>query len=133
MITRTVTWSHYDHVAMILKFDSDPDEVYLVESTGGTGVALNKWSFLRSHIGVTKKFYKKCVYRHLEFERDGEMMEKLEIFLKNVIGLGYAVRPLDIIRRKTKPRGKDVSDFEDETTFFCSELIAKAYKLLGII
>eukprot|EP00356_Strombidium_inclinatum_P005347 CAMPEP_0170484486 /NCGR_PEP_ID=MMETSP0208-20121228/3945_1 /TAXON_ID=197538 /ORGANISM="Strombidium inclinatum, Strain S3" /LENGTH=161 /DNA_ID=CAMNT_0010757827 /DNA_START=1451 /DNA_END=1936 /DNA_ORIENTATION=+ len=115
---------------MVLKFDSDPGEVYLVESTGGSGVALNKWSFLRSHIGVTRKFYKKCVFRHVNFKRDSKMLENLESFLKSVIGLKYALKPLEILRRNNKAKDEHPNE---NSTFFCSSLIAKAYKLLGVI
>jgi len=78
LLTRTFTWSKYDHIALILKFESDPGEIYLVEATGGMGVALNKWSSLRKHIGVRKKFYRKCIFRHIQFERDDAMLENLE-------------------------------------------------------
>ena len=73
---------------MILKFDSDPNEIYFVESTGNYGVALNKWSQLRKHIGKSK-FYKKCIFRHLEFERDENMLVNLEEFLKLTVGCKY--------------------------------------------
>ena len=33
-ITRFYTSSYFDHVAMVLKFDTDENEVYLVEATG---------------------------------------------------------------------------------------------------
>ena len=67
MLTRTVTWCEFDHVAMILKFESDPDEVYILESAGD-GVTMNNWTRLREVIGKDK-FYKMVVYRHIEFDR----------------------------------------------------------------
>jgi len=84
-ITRTFTGSHFDHVAMILYFDSDPDEIYLLDSVGNTGVSINKWSFIRNHIGQTK-FYHKCVLRHVNFDRSDEMMSVLEKFLNEAVG-----------------------------------------------
>ena len=103
-ITRSVTWSEYDHVAMILKFESTPNEIYLVEATGNTGVALNKWSSLRKHVG-TNKFYRKCVYRHLDLVRGQDVMEKLESFLQQAVGLEYGLSVRDIaMRRTTKTR-----------------------------
>ena len=69
-MTRTVTWSDYDHVAMILKFESDPDDVYFVEAVC-SGVSLNKWSSVRDHIGLGK-FYKMVVFRHIDFNRDSK-------------------------------------------------------------
>ena len=60
---RTFTNSHFDHVAMVLKFDNDQNDVYMVEATANLGVALNKWSLLRDHIGK-EKFWAKIVFRH---------------------------------------------------------------------
>lgn len=62
---------------MVLKFDVERNEIYLVEATGNLGVALNKWSFLREHIG-RNKFYRKCVYRHIDFDRSDKMVDNLE-------------------------------------------------------
>jgi len=52
---------------MVLKFDVDPNEVYLIEATGNRGVSLNKWSYLRPHIG-SDKFYEKLVFRHVKLD-----------------------------------------------------------------
>ena len=76
-LTRTLTKSHVDHVALILKFknpesDDVKDEVYLFESIGNTGVSLNKWEDLRINIGTTGSFYSECIYRKVEFERARE-------------------------------------------------------------
>ena len=68
-ITRTLTKSHFDHVAMILRLDLDPDEVYYVESTMNTGVRIASWSDLREHVGKDK-FVEKIVLRHIDFNRD---------------------------------------------------------------
>jgi len=70
-LTRAVTWSDFDHVAMILKFGTDPNEVYFVEATGGVGVCINRWSYIRSSVGANQ-FFKMCVFRHVEFERTDE-------------------------------------------------------------
>ena len=40
-----------DHVAMILKFESDPNEVYFVESTSNRGVSVSKWSSIKKFVG----------------------------------------------------------------------------------
>lgn len=41
---------------MVLKFDDDPDELFLVEAIGEMGVSVNSWSFLREQVGKDK-FY----------------------------------------------------------------------------
>jgi len=133
LITRTFTGSHFDHVAMVLKFDTDQHEVYLVEATGTLGVALNKWSYLREHIGA-KKFYAKCVFRHINFDRSDAMVDNLEKFLKEAVGLKYGLGSKKLLRRETLKK-EDASRelIDEERTFFCSELVAKAFKVLGII
>lgn len=89
-ITRTFTGSHFDHVAMVLKFETCPNEVFLVEATGNNGVSLNRWQYLRSHIGKGK-FYEKLVLRHIEFNRGDKMVNNLEKFLGEAVGLKYGI------------------------------------------
>jgi len=64
-MTRTATWCDFDHVAMILKFESDPNEVYYVEAVS-RGVKINKWSLTRNQIG-SDKFYSIVIFRHIDF------------------------------------------------------------------
>jgi len=63
-MTRAFTKSPFDHVAMVLRFDTEMHDVYLLEATGNQGVALNKWSFIKEHIGPNK-FYRKMIFRHI--------------------------------------------------------------------
>lgn len=76
-ITRAYSKSPFDHVGMILKFETDSDEIYILEATSNNGVAINKWSFLNEHIGADK-FYDKLVYRKVNFDRNDGMIDKLE-------------------------------------------------------
>jgi hypothetical protein len=84
-VTRALTRGNFDHVGMVLKFDSDENEVYFVEATGNHGVALNKWSGIKGHIGINK-FYERIIFRHVDFERNDDMVENLEKFLKEALG-----------------------------------------------
>lgn len=76
-ITRAITWSKYDHVAMVIKFQSQEDEVFFIEAVSNLGVSYNKWSRLRKHVGPNK-FYKKIVYRSIDTIRDDPMFDKVE-------------------------------------------------------
>ena len=87
-ITRTFTNSHFDHVAMVLKFETDPDEVYFVEATSNKGVSIARWSMIRRFVG---DFYEQIVLRHLEAERTDTMIDKLEVFLKEAVGNRYGI------------------------------------------
>lgn len=83
---------------MCLKFETDPSEIFLIEATGNMGVGINRWSSLKEHVGA-KKFYDKCVFRHVEIERSDEMIESLEKFLSQAIGLKYGLTPGKLVRK----------------------------------
>jgi len=46
-IIRTYTGSDFDHAAMVLKFESQPDELFFLEATSNNGVSLKRWSSIR--------------------------------------------------------------------------------------
>lgn len=134
LLTRTVTASHFDHVAMVLKFANDPNEVFMVEATGNMGVSLNRWDYLREHVGAGK-FYEKLVFRHVNFDRGDKFVDKLEKFLSEAVGLKYGLNAGKLSRQKTQHlKSTDTNEMiAEDRTFFCSELLAKAFKCLGII
>ena len=134
LVTRALTLSHFDHVAMVLKFESDQDEVFLVEATGNMGVSLNRWDFLREHVGKDK-FYDKLVFRHVEYDRGAKMVDNLEKFLSEAVGLKYGLGGGKLMRQKTAKLKETETNqlISEERTFFCSELVAKAFKSLGVI
>lgn len=60
------------------------------------------------------------------------MVDNLEVFLHEAIGQKYELTPNKLLRNQTV--GKvDRKMIDTNRTFFCSELVAKAYKVLGII
>ena len=119
---------------MVLKFESAPDEVYFVEATGNNGVSLNKWQYIKPHIGMDK-FYERIVLRHIDFDRGNKMVQNLEKFLGECVGLKYGIGSTKLNRQKTMAKSElDSNELIDaDRTFFCSELVAKAFKLLGVI
>lgn len=44
---RTYTKSEFDHAAMVLKFGSEPNEVFFIEATSNLGVQLKRWSGMK--------------------------------------------------------------------------------------
>ena len=68
---------------MVLKFSSEPNDVFFMEATGNQGVTLKRYSAMKHCIGG---FYKKIVLRHLDWERPDESLELLEQFLEEVQG-----------------------------------------------
>lgn len=74
-LVRTYSNSEWDHAAMVLKFGSQPDEVFIIEATGNMGVTIRSFSRIMHHIGG---FYTKCALRHLEWERPNASLDILE-------------------------------------------------------
>jgi uncharacterized protein YycO len=57
-------------------------------------------------------------------------MQKLEDFIKTVIGLKYRLNPSKIFRKKCT---NDAENIKEDKTYFCSELVASAYKCIGLL
>ena len=97
-------------------------------------MTINKWSWLRTHCGADK-FYDKIAHRKVNFEKrnDDVTMEKLEKFISTVKGNSYNCG-LDKLLFRSDTLAKTVgADDNDQRDFFCSELVAKTFKVLGII
>ena len=77
-IIRTYTNSEFDHAAMVLKFGSEPNEVFFIEATSNQGVALKRFSGMKHALG---SFYSKIALRHLDWDRSDESLEILEQFI----------------------------------------------------
>lgn len=118
---------------MILKY-GQTDDVYFVEATGNRGVSFNKWENIREHIGPDQ-FYAKLSWRQCRTEKD--LTTKLAKFLGKTQGRKYGIGADKLVQQKTlrldKQDDEDEMNIEEGRTFFCSELVAKAYKVLGII
>jgi hypothetical protein len=70
--------------------------------------------------------YEKLAFRKLRgYPRTLETMQRLEAFIKDVIGKKYKLSASKIFNRKASS--------SEEQNFFCSELIASAYKCLNLL
>lgn len=139
-MTRKLTHSKFDHVALILKFDVEEDEVFFLDATS-IGVTVNRWSKFKS---TSMNFLYHIFYRQLISGRDDRMIDALDTFMKTTIGNKYNLSLKEILFKKTTQRqgidmdlSTDYSSIEaedlDNRQFFCSELVAKAYKVCGLI
>jgi hypothetical protein len=120
-LQRALTQSKFDHVALIIRYGSG--ELALLESTSLDGVNIVKWQdFIeyRWHL-----LYQVIVYRHLETERNEEKIQRLESFICKVKGMQYLLNPIGILKQRD-PVGPDQG-------FFCSQLIASAYKAMEVL
>lgn len=115
---------------MVLKFETDPDEVYFVESTANRGVSISRWSTVRRYLG---DFYEQVVLRRLEIPRTEEMIARLEVFLKEAVGNRYGMSTGKLLFHRPSIKPKRGAFIDEDRTFFCSELVAKAYKILGVM
>ena len=80
-LIRTYSGSEFDHAGMILKFGSEPDDVFFIEATSNKGVSLKRYSGMKHAIGG---FYSKIVLRHLDWDRPDSSLDVLERFLQEV-------------------------------------------------
>ncbi|CAI2366371.1 unnamed protein product [Moneuplotes crassus] len=131
---RVVTRSEYDHVGMIVLCETDKDvnTIFLLEAVCDDGVRLVE--FLPN---LDKYFdaYPKIVYRPLQgIERDEKLLTDLDDYLEEVLGKKYNISLTKLMRKTMAPRntlGKFTE--KEDRTFQCAELVAKMYKVLGIL
>jgi hypothetical protein len=57
-------------------------------------------------------------------------MQKLEEFIRNVIGLKYRLSAAKIFKKTCEV---DEDTFNGDKSYFCSELVASAYRCLGLL
>jgi palmitoyltransferase len=119
-IQRFVTNSEYDHIGMIVNFNG---EVKIFEANADEGVNVYNWAQFQTEFHK----YEKISVRKLHYHRSNEVQPLLMKFIKSTIGKKYDLGALKLMRRKAS------SDEEVQNGFFCSELIAKVYKTLGLL
>ena len=74
--------------------------------------------------------YQKLVYRKLRNSRSLDAMHKLETFIRTVIGMKYKLNATKILRKHYE---NDAENIKGDKSYFCSELVASAYKCLGLL
>lgn len=122
-IARGVIGSKYDHVALIIKYSSG--KIALLEATNTDGVGILMWEeFLANE---WHKLSQRLMLRQLVVERTDEMLIKLEEFVKKVDGKKFKISPIKLLQRSS------LEVPGEESSFFCSELVASAYKAMGLL
>ena len=66
-MTRTFTKSHFDHVAIILRFGDYIKDLYILEAVSDKGVRMTSWLNIRAGLHVDGFFNKICT-RKLMYE-----------------------------------------------------------------
>lgn len=131
---RTFTGSNYDHVGMLVLCETDDDlnTIFLLEAVTEEGVRLVE--FL-PNIQAYFDVYEKIVYRPLQnLERDENMLTELDGYLEEVLGKKYGVSISKFWRSSVNLKGANGKHIcEANRTFQWAELVAKMYKVLGIL
>lgn len=122
-IQRKLARSAFDHAALLLCHASGKISVF--EATNAMGVALADWDEFFSNNWI--ELYDRIIYRKLEVERTDEMLRNLELFVENSKGKKFGFGA-----GKMMKNGKKVKPGQEED-FFCSELIASAFKAVGLL
>lgn len=73
-----------------------------------------------------RSIYSKIVFKHLYINRSTPIISKLEDFIGEVRGKRYRITPAKLFSSRAGRAGS-------EESFFCSELVASAYKAMGIL
>lgn len=79
--------------------------------------------------------YDKVTYRPVQdLERDEDLLQNLDGYLEEVLGKKYSVSLSKFWRRSISLKNHEGKPIEDvNRTFQCAELVAKMYKVLGLL
>ena len=119
---RVFSLSDYDHVALVYKYPSG--ELAFLESTKDNGVDLCYWDDFLAY--DWESCYYKLAYRKLEIDQKDKVNEKIDLFIRSVLGKKFGIGAKKIFSRFTGWQAGD-------ERFFCSELVARAYQEIGIL
>lgn len=125
MIIRAASGGRFDHVALILKLADGT--LALFEATGNLGVGVCTWKeFLENDWNT---LYPEIALRRVHFQRTPERLAALEAWCFEVNGKPYSLTMNKLRQRNSASSGGVASD----DSFFCSELVAEALKVLGVL
>lgn len=124
-VIRTASGGRFDHVALVLKLADD--EIGLFEATGNLGVGLCTWQeFLENE---WQALYPELALRRVRFPRTAERLSALEAWCSEVNGRPYGLTLSKLRQRASVSAG----GAETDGSFFCSELVAEALKVIGVL
>lgn len=95
-ITRAFTASHFDHIAICLRFGDTVRDLYILEAVGDRGVRMTSWLNLRTELYVGG-FFDKIVTRKLIYEMTSERLNDLDEFRRKTVGHSYGLSPKKLL------------------------------------
>jgi len=126
-IVQGVTGGEYDHIGILIRHAKN--QVCVLEALGRHGVQLYKWEDFIKEKWYSQ--YKSMALRKLHIPNKKlrkDVVINIVNFVKEVVNCEYSWTPLKMMRRQS------TNDMAlKDRSYFCSELVAKAYKLSGIL
>jgi len=104
-------------------------KIIFIDATSNEGVSLCSWEEFSKR--KYYQYYDKIVYRPVKFKRSYSNQTLLEDFLKKVIGKKYKLSPLRMFQKYSTE--DSVANTSNKNGYFCSELVASIFKLLGFL
>jgi hypothetical protein len=95
-VTRALTYSHFDHIALVLRFGDTLNDLYILEAVGDRGVRMASWLNLRYELKIGG-FFEKIVTRKLIYEMTNKRLDDLDRFRRNSIGHEYGISTSKIL------------------------------------
>ncbi|CRH00745.1 conserved Plasmodium protein, unknown function [Plasmodium relictum] len=118
-LQRIITGGEYDHIGMILR--NDKNNLFLLEAISNMGIILTPWIlFIKNKWNES---YSRIALRRLTWNNSEENLQNLLEFLKNTIGKKYDLKIVNFLTSKN----------DEESGYFCSELIGECWKIMGVI
>jgi hypothetical protein len=121
-LQRTITGAEYDHVAIVL--EDKTGKLHIFESVGGEGV-----STIQMEAFVQMGYYSvydKVALRRLSPPLTASQTAALDKFVQDEIGKQYKLNFRKLSRQTEK-------EYTEYSGYFCSELVAAAYKAIGLL
>lgn len=134
MAIKCCTNSDFNHIAIVVKRG---DEFELLEATGDgvSTIALEFYVEAWYWTHFSSIFHKVAV-RQLSTKQgrglSGEQKAVLRKYMAEMVGTSYQINPLEYVMSMLQ-RAELLERKEDFSSVFCSELVAGAYKQLGIL
>ena len=103
--------------------------IYFLESNAERGVCFRTWNDFVDN----NTLYNQIFVRKLVCNRDKDFYDKFEEFLDQVQGNTYQLNLSKILFGSKSRKDSAINADLENRKFFCSELVAKGYKELGLL
>jgi len=120
--TKIFTRSQWDHMAIVVRWWNN--ELRLLEATSDEGVEAYNLDHRLEYLLSVSKIGVRC----LRVSRTPEMMDALYRLIDEVLG-----RPFERSRMSLLRAAGNMNSTVDLSSLFCSELVAEAYKRMGLV